>query len=373
MKKVYIILIGLLVAFTFSCEKEDETGVGSMELEATVGISLVEITWKRPVREVNIDVSYDIYLNDELLEANKLNPGYELEDLPLDTPYVFKVIGDIDGVIYTDEITFSTFNPDDFTLLLKSIGTSGVSSVLTYNNAAKLSIADGFGRIVFEYDTQGRLSRQEESFSSGSRWSEFVYTGNRFASINTTLAGPDFNEVRDFTFSGTNTYSIDILQANDSGDPPLTFTRTVLLTRNAQGEIVTFKMFKEDGSIADNMQFTYANGNLIKLVDLIESKTYDITYDTNKSYVTYTAFYSTFSMPIQRFAAGVSWPYDTYNRFINIPELFLRQNINNILSIRVDGVLDSSYSYDYKGSEYPFSITYSNGVTKDLVYFFEER
>ena len=41
--------------------------------------------------------------------------------MPANTNYIFKVIGDIDGEIYTDEITFSTFNTDDYTFSLKSI------------------------------------------------------------------------------------------------------------------------------------------------------------------------------------------------------------------------------------------------------------
>lgn len=103
-------IIGLLILSLISCEKEDNMGVGSMDLEAIIGLTTVELKWKRPVREVNIEVSYDLYLNDELVEAEKLNPGYIFEDLPANTNYIFKVIGDIDGEIYTDEITIGGFN-----------------------------------------------------------------------------------------------------------------------------------------------------------------------------------------------------------------------------------------------------------------------
>ncbi|QIE59004.1 hypothetical protein G5B37_05335 [Rasiella rasia] len=372
MKNVYIFFLVAISTLTISCDKgdDDSSTDGSMDLEATVFFDYVEFSWKRPTREVNIDVSYDLYLNDELLEANKLNPGYVLEDLMFNTSYVFKVIGDIDGAIYTEEIAFSTINPDDYNFLLKSIGAD--EPYCFYDNNELLSSTESYVTdLEFVYDSQGRITKQLERGDIYGIFTDFEYLGTSFSYIKNAFIS-DTPLIMEYDFTSSNAYSIR--HRDNLASPTFDYTYTVELNRNAQGKIQYFEMFNANGVTIDEMTFEYANENLVQLNDVKNDVLYEIAYDTKKSYATYTMFAISGGSPT-KLAAGVRWLDidNLYGRLKYIPELFLMRSANNVVSIKVNGDVLRTYGYEYSGLEYPTEITYDNGNSYELNYYIEEN
>lgn len=370
MKFKQFFIIGLLIMSLISCEKEDNMGVGSMDLEAIIGLTTVELKWKRPVREVNIEVSYDLYLNDELVEAEKLNPGYIFEDLPANTNYIFKVIGDIDGEIYTDEITFSTFNTDDYTFSLKSIERTGLTFL--YNENGLLERVNGSNTdIDLEYDSENRLTSQSEVGTVYGFGTTVTYGNDSFSTINSSFASdPSSNFIRNYSFSDKNNYTIRY--RDDMANPTYDYTNTVTLGRNAQGQITSYELFDDSGASIDKMEFSYNNGNLVQLRDQRFNHIYDFSYDTKKSYLTFSMF-RVFDVPI-KIAAGIPFPSENllYNRVFDIPELFLMRATNNLVQIKRDGEQYATYEYTYYG-DLPIAYARNEEPARELLYELKQK
>tara|TARA_R110002072_G_scaffold16233_3_gene63993 strand:- start:195830 stop:196978 length:1149 start_codon:yes stop_codon:yes gene_type:complete len=368
MKKIsrYVVPLILILLFV-SCSKDDsessqqEQSPGNFFVTTDLGFKSVSVTWSTAQGEANENLSYAIFIDDELIAENLTERSYTVDSLELSTTYNLKVIAKNENGETPVEISFKTLNPDNFSFRLKSCQNAENETEIRYiyNEAGLLAEAEAtrgaFTDFVsYDYDEEGNLlveryTVEEVYFLFGSRV-EFTYENNQIIDFGYADSGDTY---KSFNFISPDNYIVsDYFMTN------LLSTRNVQLER-ADGKITSCLVTDMDSKeVIYHANFTYSNGNLVQTSNLLNGDVWVFEYDNKSNFDAHKSYLKKTILAMSHIPFSIASKLYFYNGYI--PEFVDYFNKNNPTAVHRNGELLHTITYEYTEFDYPSKIYLDN-------------
>ncbi|MAZ72672.1 MAG: hypothetical protein CMC70_05960 [Flavobacteriaceae bacterium] len=311
----YFILVLICFAFFMACSSNDEVAVEQEEMEQmeednpmppsnfTIEVEplfgYANVNWTNDVGGPNnLNLNYDLYLNNNLVISNLEDLNYTFENLNFDTEYQLKIIAKNAEAETAEESIFTTLkSPENYTFLLKEVQRTGstIGEIFyynySYNEENQLigrvdSDVDGFQfrEYTVEYDNESRIKKEREINNIfGGICSEnisYFYENNVLKTVtSSSFCGPHETTITldrisqiEYTYhfkqddwKGGNSYEYDAIVNLEFNNEGLPITHTLTLVGANSGYVTEFDY--TDGNMTringggNNMQFVFDNQN----------------------------------------------------------------------------------------------------------------
>lgn len=364
MKNITRFIFSVFVTFILiSCSKDKDSSEDTEEqippssFEISVNSSFTEATimWTQESGSNNQNLKFAIFLNNELIIDDFSGVSYNLESLQIATEYSLRVVAMNDFGETQSETSFMTLDADDFTFVLKTFQSEENAPLVNYeyNELNQLISAldnnENGGEFTFEYDNNGNLLKESvDYYFYDNVFATFTYENNFMVDFVYENEAGDFLH---FDFYGPNNYAVELYIA----DIKKSYYSDVILERNGNDEISNYLRTEGGtGVVEENLIYTYENGNITQIDDILNGISWNILFDDKKSFGTSKTYFNKPAPGIQ-----LSGPFVYYNNFY-IPEFVNFTNKNNPLFVYYGGQLVDEFTYEYNEFGYPSKI-YTNG------------
>lgn len=359
---IFYILITLI-----SCSKDNSQDNEGQNIpdnfEISVNPSFTEATimWTQESGSNNENLKFAIFLNNNLIIENFSGINYILEDLEIATEYSLRVVAMNDFGETQSETSFGTLNPEDFTFALKTFQSNENNNLVNYdyNEQGQLISAtdnnENGGEYTYEYDNSGNLLIESVDYYFYNNLSAtFTYENNFIVDFVYESDSGDFVQ---FNFLSPNYYSVELYISSIN----TSYYYDVILERNGSNITSYLRKDSNTNEVLENLNYTYENGNITRIDDILNGISVNIIYD-NKKY--YGASKTYFNKP----APGIDFSGQAlyYNNYY-IPEFVNYTNKNNPLFIYYNGELVEQFTYEYNEFDYPSKIYYNKSNEPSLL------
>lgn len=221
-------------------------------------------------------------------------------------------------------------------------------------------------RLNYFYNAEGSISKEEFYNIIVYGKADYFYNNNNLTKIIHRIGAEDvsyttyeFNE--DATF-----YSQESEYHCGGCDPPIVKTYNQLesfVTYNSDGFITRIERKNLDNELVDDFTFNYNNGNIIEIVDVLNSDKLEVNYDDSPNFNTYiTGIQSILNESI------LGLPYlETFRTILsNMPLFFKFNNVNNPLEYKFNGEVIKTFRYEYNEYGYPVKINIGPSSSNEI-------
>jgi len=366
MKNIYyLLLIAIAFVCNLACSNDDnamgQNGENSSPSEFTIDVDtlsfdMVTLSWTQPEGVNNENLEYSVLLDNSLVAENLSSPSHTLVDLNVATGYQIQVIAENSVGEVAKTIDLETLDTLGLNFFIKKLTTSSVVFDYMYDdtgNLIKREDSSEFGLdYEYRYNTNGDLIEEQlRGFNTGSS-ADFTYEAGQLVDCRMINYLDGYN----FDFVSPDLYNVYYLP--EGSDPE---NSTITLQRS-EGKISSYE--RKDIStdeIVEKLQFTYADGNMTKIVDEITNIEWTFEFD-DKNYYGIQKGHLTKTGPSDNFSGGAN----LYLQWLYIPGFNNFSNKNNMTRVFKNGNLFLKYEYEYYVFDYPSKV-YVNDNPEPMV------
>jgi hypothetical protein len=378
---------GMIVAlFCFSCNKDESSDtldpitLGDFEINiSNITLRTALINWTAPDNGENL--SYDVYLNQVLVEENIEELEFSLMNLEKDTTYEVKVIAKNSESSVEQSQNFTTLA--SASLLLSDIRfyeNDNYQMFFTYDTEHRLLKKETLGcsadfNNLFTlqentYNNEGKISKRiGKSPYGGFQYTiDYFYTDGLLILIEMEGSRSTGSYTSTYTFSSQTQYVHEIDYFNLDGNYTFSERFEGTITRNNEHKITRVSRVETTTGYYDTAGFDYNEGNLIGVVyaDVYTAGSFQIEYDDKPSFHTYTTGAefrgSTGNACLQYNIVGLFWVESLrrFDGFYDMLPFYTNVNVNN--PVRYTGDSNRNFNYEYNEYDYPSKVSFDSNI-----------
>lgn len=366
------------ILLVLSCNEEEQLNESvnyePSELEIfveNITVDSAELGWNESISNHESEITYSIYLNDQILNSNIIETKYELLNLDSSTNYEIKIIAKNAVGESSDLIQFTTL--DNLKLLLKKhLESDGSEANFTYTdekiNEISFNASNYRSNTYYAYDFNENILSQR----SGDDWLygnyvTYVYDDSNFSEIRITDGYADAQKIHELIYTNNSLYT----RTEYFSDFETTYVGTfeVNLSKDSNGKIIQVISENTDNNIQSRLVFEYDKSqNLTKITDQNQNQ-YEIVYDNKRNFHTYPSGYSNgWGNSISDVMSLLFLDNSLAEKLRLIPDLHNHINSNNPLKYLRNGETIRSFEYEYNEYGYPTKLI-TDGMEINLFYY----
>ena len=368
----------IIILLILSCNEEEQSNelvnYEPSELEIfveNITVDSAELGWNEPISNHESEITYSIYLNDQILNSGMSETKYELLNLDSSTDYQIKIIAENAVGESSDSIQFTTL--ENLTLLLKKhLGNDGSEANFTYTDEKitqiSFSVSNYGSNTYYNYDLDGNvLSQSSNDGSIYGNSATYVYDDRSFSEIRITDGYADAEQIHEIVYTNNSLYT----RTEYFSDFETTHVGTfeVNLSKDSNGKIIQVNSKNTDNNKQSRLVFEYDKSlNLTKITDQDQNQ-YEIVYDNKRNFHTYASGYSNgWSTRISDVMSLLFLDNSLAGKLRLIPDLHNHINPNNPLRYSRNGDIIRSFEYEYNEYGYPVKLI-TDGMEINLLYY----
>lgn len=370
----------------------------SISVEEIYALS-AEISWTDATTDTDLDIFYDIYVNDNLVVNNLLTTSYTLSDLEPGTNQILSIVARY-GLQETEvTIEFQTLSLDQVSFRLDNVNYQSsvqpypfnIDWAITYHDSNFIKDFDEGNN--YDWNTNTEYEGNNLTYYNGYStydWHYFRlhmnYDNDEFTTTRliNSVADSDFSTTYEYTYFSPLSCNVEVKHIRRVGDPDNEYEfeyiyYNINMTKNTNDRLINYTIENTETNEMTSLSFEYDVNNNLNRIIKNNVNILDITYDNQPNFVVNTQNYSAFCY-FGLFTSGNLPFLDTDNRndlgdegvddlFASssitdlikvIPELYNHTNTNNVTSYILNGTTIRSFDYQYYGSGLPQQMSFED-------------
>lgn len=359
----------------------------------------IQLSWAEASTNVDIPITYNLFIDGELIAENLEDTEYTLTNLVPGTSYELTLQANHD--YGSSEVVFNvqTLNFDQVSFYLNTVNYISNAQPFPFNNDWTITYHPNWFIYDFNegssfgfWDTRTEYEGDNLTYYNGFSdfdWHYFrlymYYANNEFTStrlINST-ADADFMTEYELTYNSPLTCDVEVKHTflTDIGYQNEFNYYNISMTKDSIGRLVSYTIVNTDTNETTSLNFEYDVNNNLNRIIRNSTDILDITYDNQPNFTGNTRNYSAFCY-FGLFTSG-NLPFLDLNNRNNlgqeaqddlfasssitdvikvIPELYNHTNTNNVTSYILNGTTIRTLDYQYYSSGLPQQMSFDDVV-----------